>query len=99
VLGPVVNKAKCGFSHTLDELLCQPNRPSSTVKSFAALALASYIADKCYLRSEAGDSWTRELSLNIPANDGFAPAVPIFADGLSFLSGDNWNIAIRFVPL
>jgi len=95
VLGPIKNKAYCGFSHTLDKLLCQPNRPRPTIKSFAALALATYMADKCYSRSESSDSWTRELSLNIPVNDRFAPTIPIFADGLKFLSGDNWDIVCR----
>jgi len=59
------------------------------------LALATYVADKAYKRSAAEDGWTRELIISVPMSSDFGPAVPIFLDGLRFLSGDYWRIETR----
>jgi 7-cyano-7-deazaguanine synthase in queuosine biosynthesis len=96
VLGPIYNKARCGFRHTLDNLLCRPRKPNRIVQSFTTVALAAYMADKGYQRSQADDSWTRKLTLNVPMDQDFSQAIPILSDGLQFLSGDLWQIKTRF---
>lgn len=95
VVGPVRLKGRCGFSHTLDKLLCRPKEPNKLVRSFAMVAIASYIADKAYKRATAHDSWTRKLLLNIPVSKGFLPALPSLKKGLQFVSGDLWEIETR----
>jgi len=95
VIGPVHDRAHCRFSHTLHNLLCRPSKPRPTVESFAALALATYTADKAYERSLAEDAWTRELIVSVPISPDFGPAVPILVDGLRFLSGDYWRVETR----
>jgi len=95
VIGPLHVKQRCGFQHTLDNLLCRPKKPNPLIQSFAMLAIAAYIADKGYARTDSEDSWTRELFLSIPIDKEFVGALPLLTETLRFLSGDSWSIVPR----
>lgn len=99
VVGPIPYKTRCGFSHTLDHLLCRPNKPNRLIESLAVLGVAVYTADKSYSRASSTDGWTRELKISVPAIKEFMPAVPVFNQALQFLSGDRWSVETRDEPV
>lgn len=59
------------------------------------LALGAYVADKAFLRSDAADGWTRDLTLTVPVDASFADAVVKVEQSLRFVSGDEWTIEPR----
>jgi 7-cyano-7-deazaguanine synthase in queuosine biosynthesis len=91
VVGPIHEKASCGFQHTLDRLLCRPNPPQDNVQAFATVAIAVFLADKMFSRPNTEDRWTREIALNVPAGS-FGAALQSMTEVLQYLSGDAWTI-------
>ncbi len=95
VFGPVHEKGTCGFSHTLDKLLCKPRDPSDGAQAFACLAAAAFLADKSFSRSEATDRWTRDIRVSLPTSTQDASLLAPFEELLTFLSGDRWQLEGR----
>lgn len=71
--------------------------PSRVAVDFVSLALAVTAADTFVLRSEAANSWNRDITLVVPLA---APQIwePVRADlerALRFLSGDDWHFVFQ----
>lgn len=74
-----------------------PGSPSAVAWDFLTIALATFAADRFVLRSDAEDSWTRVISLDIALSN---PAPWLHARtrleaALRFLTGDIWQIEFR----
>lgn len=57
------------------------------------LGAAAYCVDKVSLRAAATDQWTRELSIELPVDDGNTWSNTPWAPVLNFLTGDKWNVS------
>lgn len=66
--------------------------PTEEGESLLCLAMAAYSIDKLTSRSGAPDAWTRRIHLATPSR-GSALDGKAIASALSFLSGDEWEIA------
>ena len=99
IFGPIRDKGRCRFRHTLDRLLCRPREPGRAVQSLAILAVAVYLADKTTTRSSAEDAWTRQITLSVPADEAFTASLPVIERGVQYLSGDRWSIRSRIEPV
>lgn len=63
-------------------------------------AIAAYTADVRIARSEAFDSWTRDLELHLFVNDSerWDECRHAAEELLSFLTGDHWTLRLRPTP-
>jgi 7-cyano-7-deazaguanine synthase in queuosine biosynthesis len=72
--------------------------PSAAVADFHTVAVACFLADKHYLRSETPDGWTRRFHLTIPVIDP-APwngrAGALLEKALAFLTSDRWRLEFQ----
>lgn len=74
-----------------------PRTPSIRAWDFLSITLAIHAADRFVMRSEAEDSWTRMIALDIELAEPepwVAQAAPL-ADALRFLSSDIWYLRFR----
>ncbi len=81
--------------HDLGQLPAAPQIPGEEAQSFLLLALGVWAADKLLPRTEAPDAWTRQISLHLPAPEGWRPLAPELGRVLSFLTGDAWELVFR----
>ncbi len=68
--------------------------PSPVALDLFRLAGAVFCADKTISRGEAGDFWTRDISLTVPVSDVdlWERVGGLLVSALSFLSGDHWRL-------
>ena len=92
-----------GLQRTVDELRKQDIYPSETGFDAVIIGLLVYMADmKISRRSQAQDSWSREIILTIPVfDDKWSGHKETFERMLRFLTGDLWTIEFlkRELPL
>ena len=69
-------------------------RPGPLALDLLLLASAVYAIDKLVARSTAGDGWTRDFELRVPASDPgrWSGAANAINECLSFLTGDRWTV-------
>lgn len=72
--------------------------PSPVAIDFLHLAGAVFCADKLVARADTPDSWTRDISIQVPVADVsvWEGVAGLLESALSFLSGDRW--VFEFVP-
>lgn len=56
------------------------------------LGAAVYCADKVSLRSQSDDSWTRDITVDVPVGNPAEWESSNWSGVLDFLTGDRWNI-------
>jgi len=84
-----------GVTHALNDLKKNGIYPTEGGFDILALAVLVYFADTRISRIEhAEDSWTREISLELPVYniEKWLPLENLFAQMLNFLTGDRWII-------
>jgi hypothetical protein len=84
-----------GIVHALNDLQHKGIYPSEDGFDILILAALVYLADTRISRSKhAEDSWTREISIELPVFniEIWAPLGKTFVQMLDFLSGDRWEI-------
>ena len=83
-----------GLQRTVDDFRKQDIYPSETGFDAIVFGLLVYMADmKISRRSQAQDSWSREIFLTIPVfNEKWGRYKETFERMLKFLSGDLWTI-------
>ena len=78
--------------------------PSATVVDLLYAAMSVYAADLCIPRQCADDAWTRDIRLHLAVADvaTWQPVLPLLAEMLGFLSGDDWELCVhshsRYAP-
>lgn len=85
--------------HNLSRLFSSPAPPESTVQAFLMIALGVWAADKLQPRRETPDAWTRQLILHLPVNLRWLPLARRLEHLLNFLTGDDWTLKLREVPV
>lgn len=83
-----------GLQRTIEDLRKQSIYPSEVGFDVIIIGVLVYIADmKISRRSQAQDSWSREIILTIPVFDErWSLYKPLFERMLKFLTGDLWSI-------
>ena len=83
-----------GLQRTVDDLRKQAIYPSEAGFDAIIFGVLVYMADmKISRRSQAQDSWSREISLTIPVSDErWGLYKELFERMLKFLTGDFWSI-------
>ncbi len=81
-----------------------PNWYSLQAIDLLYISLATFAADRLFLRSDAKDGWCRDIEIYLPIlnYDKFIEAKPILEKMLNFLSGDKWTFYFRkrkFTPI
>jgi len=78
-------------------LIEQVGQPSQAGIDFLWFSAAIYVADKKTLRRHSSDRWTRTFEVSAPVAhpDCWGTATPMFAEALSFLTGDRWTFHWR----
>ncbi len=96
---------KRGFGFGVGDTLTKLKRygiwPSETAFDLLMLAATVYCADtRINRRSEAQDSWTREVDIYLPvfAPNRWASLSPNISHALEFLTGDKWRFYFRSRP-
>jgi 7-cyano-7-deazaguanine synthase in queuosine biosynthesis len=95
------NRFDYRIGKTLDRLLELDLQPTEPAIDLLILASSVYCADTRISRThESQDSWTREISLQIPVNDPhlWNDLVPLLRISLEFLTGDKWSFYFRPRP-
>ena len=71
--------------------------PSHVAWDFLSIALAVFAADRFVMRSEAEDSWTRVIHLDVALADpgAWQPQSQRLAAAFRFLTGDIWSLTFR----
>ena len=94
-----------GLQRTIEDLRKQSIYHSEVGFDVIIIGVLVYIADmKISRRSQAQDSWSREIILTIPVFDErWSLYKPLFERMLKFLTGDLWsiinnNLSIKFAP-
>lgn len=74
-----------------------PSAPSQGAWDFLSIALAVFAADRFVLRSNADDSWTRVIHLDVALHEPepWTGQTDRLAAALRFLTGDIWSIRVR----
>jgi 7-cyano-7-deazaguanine synthase in queuosine biosynthesis len=69
--------------------------PSPLAVDLLRIGGAVFCVDKIARRSDAPDSWTRELELTLPVSepDRWREVAPLLHEALGFLSGDHWSVS------
>ena len=103
-LNAVVHLDEPGLSgyplhHNLGEFFRSPHGPGEAETAFLLMALGVWAGDKLLSRRAAPDAWTRHLVLHLPADPALTSLAAPFAALLNFLTGDNWTLKPREVPL
>jgi hypothetical protein len=71
--------------------------PSREAIDLCYVATAVFVADKTFPRSQASDSWARDIHLYLPVSDvtKWTSARETLVTLLEFLTGDHWTIDFR----
>ena len=72
-------------------------QPSTQAVDLVSIALAVTAADTFVLRSDAANSWSRDIRASVPLSspDEWSAVIPDLEELLSFLSGDRWRFEFR----
>ena len=81
--------------HDLHRLFPVPGEVGEVIQAALLTALAVWAADKILPRRAAGDAWTREITLEVPAPPRWAATGPLLEKLLAFLTGDRWSLKFR----
>jgi hypothetical protein len=90
-----------GVGNTVTRLKQYGIWPSETAFDLLILAATVYCADtRINRRSEAQDSWSREVDIYLPvaAPDRWTAASARISHALEFLTGDKWRLYVRERP-
>jgi 7-cyano-7-deazaguanine synthase in queuosine biosynthesis len=85
--------------HNLSRLHNFPAPPGQAVLAFLMMALGVWAADKLQPRRIRPDAWTRQFTLHLPVSPQWLPLAPRLEQVLNFLTGDDWTLKLREVPL
>ena len=72
-------------------------QPSNRAVDLVSIALAVTAADTFVRRSEAANSWNRDIEVNMPlcSPDDWSAVIHRLEEMLAFLSGDRWRFEFR----